>query len=263
MTILRSIAIAITACIAFAGCEKTEERGVSRIPGLPEGEAPRADIAPPNVQPSGSHQAPPLSEISGSAGPHSGAATTGAAMGANDTDMMIQAGQTNVRAGGNILEVAGLAFTVDESWKNIRPQSAIRVAEYQLDGANGPAEMAVFYFGQNQGGGIEDNIRRWAGQFTADAGTTSTGGAQVARMEKDNLRLALVKMEGTYDPGSMGPMGPASTGPKPNYALFGLVVAGGPEGSVFIKVTGPKETISEHNDALEAMAQSVRVSDYK
>jgi hypothetical protein len=181
---------------------------------------------------------------------------------AADPNMVIQPGQTKVMAGGNILQVAGLAFTVSEKWKNVKPESAIRVAEYELPGSGGPAQMAVFYFGKNQGGGIEDNIKRWAGQFTADPSTTSTGGAQVARVEKENLRLALVKTEGTYDPGSMGPMAPSS-GPKPNSALFGLVVEGGPEGSVFIKVTGPKATLAEQDKDLEAMAQSVRVSEYK
>lgn len=263
MISVRKTVIAIVAAAALAGCEKTEDRGVSRIPGMPIGDAPRADATMPNVQPSGNHQAPPLSELTGGLEPEGPAAATGTDAGASGDDMNIQAGETNVRAGGNILEVAGLAFTVDQRWKNVRPASRIRVAEYQLEGGAGPAEMAVFYFGPDQGGGIEDNIRRWAGQFTADADTTGTEGAQVARMEINNLRLALVKMQGTYDPGSMGPMGPANAGPRPGYALFGLVVAGGPEGSVFIKVTGPKQTLAEHNEALEAMAQSVRVSDYR
>ncbi len=253
------------ALLSLTACKEEEDRGVSRITGLStSAENASAQATPPPV--SGVHQAPPLSELAGSnaASPHSGmghGTTTGSAMAA-DPNMMIQAGETKVMAGGNILQAAGLAFTVSEDWKNVKPETSMRVAEYEIPGSAGAAQMAVFYFGRNQGGGIEDNIRRWAGQFTPDSNTTATG-AQVARVEKDGLRIAMVKTEGTYDPGSMGPMGPASTGPKPNYALFGLVVEGGPEGSLFIKVTGPKQTITEQNEALEAFAQSVRVSKFQ
>lgn len=253
--------IAVAATLALAGCKEQEDRGVSRIDGLStSADNASAAATPPPV--SGAHQAPPLSQLQGQ-NPHGAmvSSTTGTA-GAADPNMMIQAGQTKVMAGGNILHVAGLAFTVSEDWKNVKPETTMRVAEYELPGSAGPAQMAVFYFGRNQGGSIEDNIRRWAGQFTPDSNTTQTG-AQVARIEKDNLRLAMVKTDGTYDPGSMGPMGPASTGPKPNYALFGLVVEGGPEGSLFIKVTGPKETLAEQNEALETFAQSVRVSNFQ
>jgi hypothetical protein len=251
----------VAAALALTGCKEEEDRGVSRISGLStSAENASAQATPPPV--SGNHQAPPLSELT-NRNPHGTMApsTTGTA-GANDPNMMIQAGETKVMQGGNILQAAGLAFTVSEDWKNVKPSTSMRVAEYELGGSAGPAEMAVFYFGRNQGGGIEDNIRRWAGQFTPDSNTTQTG-AQVARVEKDDLRIAMVKTEGTYDPGSMGPMGPANTGPKPDYALFGVVVEGGPEGSLFIKVTGPKQTLAEQNEALETFAKSVRVSSFQ
>lgn len=251
-------ALALFTALSLTGCGEDKERGLSRIPELTQPATP-VDGQQTPAQPNSEWQAPPLHLASGHGNDHSAATTASAAA---DESMMIQPGQTKVMAGGNILQVAGLAFTVSDTWKNVKPESSIRVAEYELPGSGGPAQMAVFYFGKNQGGGIEDNIKRWAGQFTADATTTGTGGAQVGRVEKETLQLALVKTEGTYDPGSMGPMAP-SPGPQPNFALFGLVVAGGPEGSVFIKVTGPKATLAEQDEALEAMAQSSRVSEYK
>ena len=259
------------AALALTGCEKDyENKGVARIEGLST-PAPAAAKAAGSGENSGvtpadaekvptHHAAPPLSELVGDGHGHAHEAdstTSGSAAGANPP---VMAGQTKVMAGGNILQVAGIAFTVSDQWENIKPANPVRVAEYKLPGSAGPAEMAVFYFGKNQGGGMEDNIRRWAGQFS-DPGTTETG-AQVARLEHGKLRIALVKTQGTYDPGSMAP-GMSGSGPKENYALFGLVVEGGPEGSVFVKVTGPQATIAEQDKALEAMAQSVRVSEYK
>jgi hypothetical protein len=248
---------ALATSLVFAGCSKKEETpGMSRIEGLPTAEETTASM--PEVNPAPSSMAGPLPEA-GPMQPHGGDMST-----SGGAPPMIQAGETKVMAGGNILQAAGLAFTVDDAWKNVKPSSAMRIAQYQLEGSGGPAEMAIFYFGPGQGGGIEDNIKRWAGQFTPDsASTTETAGAQVARLEKEGgLRLALVKTEGTFDPGSMMP-GQAASGPKPDYALFGLVVEGGPEGSLFVKVTGPKATLAEQDKALEIFAQSVRVSGYK
>ena len=262
---VKATSAALCALLALTACSDNEEsRGMKRIDGLPVAQdQPVMATPPPTASMSEDglnhkHAAGPLSTHSHSH--ESDSASTGS------QDAVIVAGDTKVMAGGNILQAAGLAFTVDEAWKNIKPSSAMRIAQYQLEGSGGPAEMAIFYFGQGQGGGIEDNIRRWAAQFTpeeGDAATTDTSGFQVARLGKDNLRMALVKTNGTYDPGSMGPMGPPSSGPKPGYALFGLVVEGGPEGSLFIKVTGPKATMAEHDEALAAFAQSVRVSGFK
>jgi hypothetical protein len=262
LTLNMPLAALTAATLFIAGCEKKNDTGVERMQVGAATQTSSA-VSPSDINPAAEgdaipkHSAPPLSQLSGS-NPHGADATTTGP--ADDPNMLVQAGQTKVMAGGNILQVAGLAFTVSDQWENVKASNPVRVAEYKINGSAGPAEMAVFYFGKNQGGGMEDNIRRWAGQFS-DTGTSAPG-AQVARIERDNLRIALVKTEGTYNPGSMGPMAPKS-GPKENYALFGLVVEGGPEGSVFIKVTGPKATIAEQDEALEKMAQSVRVSDFK
>lgn len=253
-------------CAALAmltACEQeAENTGVSRLEvGSPTQQtaatnpvmAPGASTGDPNAIPK--HAAPPLDQLVGNnPDPHSaGTAVDG-------QEMTIQAGETEVMAGGNILQVAGLAFTVSEDWENVKIANPVRVAQYKINGSAGAAEMAVFYFGQNQGGGMEDNIRRWAGQFSDPANPEAA--AQVGRIEKGDLRIALVKTEGTYNPGSMGPMAPAPE-PQENFALFGLVVEGGPEGSVFIRVTGPKATMAENDADFETMAQSARVSGYQ
>lgn len=249
---------AASALLALTGCDKENNTGVQRMQvGSADAAATQASPTPPATAGDAGaipkHAAPPLSQLAGA----SHAADAGDA---DDANMTIQAGETKVMAGGNILQVAGIAFTVSEDWQNVKTSNSIRVAEYKLPGSGGPAEMAIFFFGKDQGGGMEDNIRRWAGQFS-DPNTTQPG-AQVARVETNKLRTALVKTEGTYTPANMGGMAPAAE-PKDNYALFGLVVEGGPEGSVFVRVTGPKATMAEQDETLEKMAQSVRVSDYK
>ena len=62
---------------------------------------------------------------------------------------------------------AGLSWTVPSNWKNLGART-MRVATYEAPAAAGdkdPAEIAVFYFGEGQGGGVQANIDRWISQF--------------------------------------------------------------------------------------------------
>lgn len=256
--------LALTAALLLGGCKEEPTAGVQRLEGVP-GTDPAATVAP-SATASGTqgtaspHGSDPHAGLMPS---HAGASDTTAPAGTAAGGAMPFAppAGVEVRAGGNILEAAGVAFTVPEGWKQVPPSNPMRLAQYALPGAAGEGELVLFYFGRGQGGDRESNIRRWAAQFRNDDPSTTTLGADVGELEKDGLRVALVKTSGTYDPGSMG-MGPAPE-PKPDWALFGLVIEGGPEGSIFVKATGPKATMEAHNANLEAFAQSVRRSSYK
>src|SRR5512147_1533981 len=87
----------------------------------------------------------------------------------------------------------GIAWKLPARW-TAAPGSAMRVATYAVPAAKGAekGECAVFFFGPGQGGGIDDNVARWARQFEgapAAARTTAT----VA-----GLRVTRVAVAGTY-----------------------------------------------------------------
>ena len=63
--------------------------------------------------------------------------------------------------------VAGIRWTVPAGW-GAHPPRQMRVATYLVPAASGDAEggeCAVFYFGNDQGGGVDANIERWVAQF--------------------------------------------------------------------------------------------------
>ena len=140
--------------------------------------------------------------------------------------------------GGTASADPGVTWTVPPRWtaQGGRP---MRFATYSVPAVKGDAEggeCAVFYFGPNQGGGVEANIDRWVGQFEgADTPVRST-------QTVHGLAVSRVKLHGTY----LAPGGPnmESQGKKPAYLLLGAIV-GGPKGAVFFKLTGPAKTI-EH-----------------
>jgi hypothetical protein len=130
----------------------------------------------------------------------------------------------------------GISWTNPPAWKADAPRP-MRAATYVIPAAKGdtdPGECGVFYFGQGQGGGVDQNIQRWVSQFE---------GAKAPTPKKEKIGgfdVTTVEVEGTFGQSMGGPMG-AKT-PKPGYKLLGAIVEA-PNGNVFFKLTGPAKTV--------------------
>jgi hypothetical protein len=129
--------------------------------------------------------------------------------------------------------------------------SDMRKATYKIAAVeNEPeaAELAVFYFGKNQGGSAEANIDRWKSQFP-DA-------TDVKRTERNvkGMKQTLIEIQGTFDPSSMAITEPT---PKPNFRMMGAVVET-PAGNYFFKLTGPSKTVESARRRYLTMLESVR-----
>lgn len=144
----------------------------------------------------------------------------------------------------------GLTWSVPAGWA-AQGERPLRLATYSIPMVRGDAEdaeCAVFYFGPNQGGGVEDNIERWVGQFE----NPSTPLRTTQRVH--GLTIARVKMHGDY----LAPGGPhmESRGKKPDYLLLGAIV-NGPHGTVFFKLTGPAKTVEAAAAEFERMLGTI------
>jgi hypothetical protein len=127
----------------------------------------------------------------------------------------------------------------------------MRVATYIVPSASADeeaGECAVFYFGKDQGGGVEANIERWVDQFQGRPE------AERSSKEIDGLQVTSVNIAGTF----LSPGGPMmqSQGTKENYRLLGAIVDG-PLGLVFFKCTGPANTISSADDEFAELVESL------
>lgn len=144
----------------------------------------------------------------------------------------------------------GVEWNAPKSWKDLGPRS-MRVATYGVPKAGGDgedAECAVFYFGQGQGGGVDENIDRWIGQLE------QPGQPERAKFEVGPFKVHRVAVNGTYTAPS-GPMMQA-TDKKSAYRLVGAIVEG-PQGSVFFKMTGPEKTTRGAEKDFDAMLKSL------
>jgi hypothetical protein len=128
----------------------------------------------------------------------------------------------------------GIKWTVPRTWTDL-PGSAMRVANYKVPAAKGAeaGELAVFFFGPGQGGTVDANVQRWAGQFEENPKPASS----VKKVGA--LTVTTVQIAGTYK----APGGPTmqSQGSRPGYRLLGAIVEA-PDGLVFFKLTAPAAT---------------------
>jgi hypothetical protein len=148
--------------------------------------------------------------------------------------------------------VAGtkLDFKLPAGWVSEAPSSSMRLAQASIPGPGGAGEMGLFYFGPGQGGGVQANLSRWAGQMDAGAGTTKP---ERGTLEANGLKITWIDVHGTLKPSSMG-MGPST--PVADARLFGAVVEG-PGGPWFFKVTGPDKTLGSQREPFFTMLKGV------
>lgn len=145
-----------------------------------------------------------------------------------------------------------LQFTRPADWVWVPTHSPMRKAELKVESKDKKtsAEVVFYFFGQGQGGGTTANAERWFGQF-------SDGRDNIhARTEEKTVngdKVTYVLAEGTYLAGP--PMGQKT--PMKDYALVGAIIedAGG---SVFVKMTGPKEITKEAEPAFRKMVESAK-----
>ncbi len=141
-------------------------------------------------------------------------------------------------------ELAGIRWSAGDplTWRD--PSRPMRNAEYVVSEGDDEAVLTIFHF-PGMGGSIDDNVARWTGQFRggdeAEVETETIGG----------LEVTTVDVSGTFA-SSMGMGGGA---PQPDSRLLGAIVQA-PDGPVFFKLLGPKDTVTRAEDAFAALVQS-------
>lgn len=146
---------------------------------------------------------------------------------------------------------SGVKWKAPTAWKS-QGDRPMRAATYSAPAAAGdaePGEVAVFYFGPGQGGGVQANIDRWIGQFPTKSGAPKTTKSTVAGMG-----VTVIDVAGTYG-ASSSPMSQEKVN-KPGFRMLGAIVEA-PQGAVFFKFTGPAKTVASHEAAFQSMIKAI------
>lgn len=139
-----------------------------------------------------------------------------------------------------------LTFKAPEGWVSEQPTSSMRVLQYKLPGDAGDANLVVFFFGQGQGGPVQDNFDRWIGQMQQTRDKAKTENLTV-----NGMPVTLLDVSGTFS----GDMMSGSQSPQPNSRMRAGVIES-PKGNYFIKLVGPEKTVTRWDDAFLAFIKS-------
>ncbi len=160
-------------------------------------------------------------------------------------------------AGATVI-IAGITVTAPTDWKNLGP-SGMRQGNFTFGPIEGDADSAtlgIFYFGENQGGGVSENVNRWLGQMTTPSGDAHSE-AEVTKETIGGITIHFLSVPGTFNASMGGPMS-GNTVPKENYLMSGAIVEA-PDGLVFFKLTGPIKTATKMTQQMREMIAQLKV----
>lgn len=137
-------------------------------------------------------------------------------------------------------------------WTKLPPRGAMRRATYKVPSAKGDpdgTEVAVFYFGPGQGGGVETNVERWAGQFGLKKDEVKRSNRRVNDLEQYVVEIP----KGKYKPDMFN----TNKGGLENWAMLAAIVEA-PSGSYFFKLAGPAKTVAQARATFFKLLDSVK-----
>src|SRR5262245_38816793 len=148
----------------------------------------------------------------------------------------------------DVAAASGMTWTVPAGWRSGGAR-AMRLATYIVGGPDPQlmGECAVFYFGAGLGGGVDENIARWTGQFEP------TPNSSRRELTVNGMKVTRVEIAGTFlAPG----VDMQSQGKLPAWKLLGAI-AEGPKGAAFFKFTGPAGVIDRSAEDFDGLLGSL------
>lgn len=139
----------------------------------------------------------------------------------------------------------GLKLNVPETWKQSKPSSRLRLAQFAIPKVKGDTddgELALFNFGA--GGSAKANIDRWIDQFQSVEREV-----KVTQGEIEAGKYFFVEITGTYNK-PIGPPIARQTKAAPGSRMLGVILGIEDKGIYFFKMTGPNKTVAAQATAL-------------
>ncbi len=147
------------------------------------------------------------------------------------------------------LIVSEFTFAFGEPWIRQQVMSPMRAGQLTYDHETlEDVDVIIYYFGEGQGGGTQANIDRWIGQFEG------TPESKTLEEEVGDRTVTFLTAKGTYMESMGGPFSGNKTA-KPNYTMLAAILPSD-KGAVFLKLTGPDESVTAMEEAFIEFAKS-------
>jgi hypothetical protein len=139
-------------------------------------------------------------------------------------------------------------------WKDVKPKISMIEHEFVAPKEGEEKDQARITVMQ-AGGTVEANIERWKSQFEA----LKKDDVKTEDKEVGTAKVHIVDMSGTYLQKSGGPFTPGPAERLENYRLLGVIIETKTSGKVFIKMTGPKDTVEKLKDGMTKLVDSIEI----
>lgn len=150
------------------------------------------------------------------------------------------------------INVSEFTFEYGEPWVRQQVTSSMRAGQLTYDHEDEnlkDVDLVIYYFGQGQGGGIQANIDRWIGQFEG------TPESNQEEKEMGDKKVTFLTAKGTYMESMGGGPFSGNKEPRENYTMLAAILPS-ERGDVFLKLTGPTDSVEAMKDAFMAFAES-------
>ncbi|MBL9141322.1 MAG: hypothetical protein JNK53_05590 [Phycisphaerae bacterium] len=239
--------VAFAAMLAIAGCKDAgKPKPPTAIGASAGGDGSSAASAAP-AAPTSPHAASSTA---------SSTATPAAKSGASGADgAPAQAGGFKVSGPQDdptVVEVGGLTMKKPATWVWTAPTMAFRALQYAVpaQGIDAPAAELVFsVFSGGDGGPVDANLDRWAGQFRTADGSEAAPSTR-SKSTQGDLTISHIESKGAY-------MGMGQAAPRPGQMQLGAIVQA-PGRNVFIKLVGAEATVESNRAAFNALLESMK-----
>lgn len=140
----------------------------------------------------------------------------------------------------------GIEFTIPETWTETKltgMRSTILQAAYGVPSLDDDLEITF----SAVGGGIDQNIQRWIGQFGSAESDTQ-------RIQVAGTSTTWIDVRGAFSSQVSG-----RPGPHTDWRLLGIAVPRKPQ-DLYVKLTGPQSAVAEIHDEFREMVTSARIA---
>jgi hypothetical protein len=155
------------------------------------------------------------------------------------------------------IEAGGIKFEAPVAWKSTPPASRMRLAQLSvkpIEGDDFPGELVVYAF-PGGAGSVEDNIKRWEGQFRDKSDNVPK--ADVKKVKGKNVDITRVETSGKYHPAQFGLQREPD---RESARLLGAIVVTD-RVSYFLKMVGPDKTMLKIRPEFDALLTSLQVEE--
>jgi len=156
-----------------------------------------------------------------------------------------QPATSSVSAKPQSRRIGGIKFDFPADWEEKPTSSTVLLGEYSVPGSGGAARLTF----STAGGGTAANLDRWKGQFQRGPNDPEPNESQLTI---DGKPASFIELNGSFQDMFGG------GGTKSDWQLLGVAIPIDGDHNYFVKLTGPRQTVSARKAELIQFLESAR-----